>query len=305
MVGFSALVVGVDSNKSVTASYTVDDQNATSFTVPFSLLHIEPNQILFETGQLSPGQHELQVQVGDIFGNESGMAVPLYFSHFVLQDTPSSISTSVPSGTSSSPSSLTTIHKKPTDAIIGGVIGGFVLISLLLALFFFNRRRNNRRLSEMSYTNVASPFTVPSSHPNSIFLPENYTSNSQSTPSLSISPKFTQSHQRSQPSDSSCTSSSGGITPLTPLRRPQSPSPAFISPSSSSLPPAGSQANVDGTRTTVPQAGTEPLTRRPLSLRAANTRILQYEDSGVRMVSSSNDDVHWEVLELPPFYTPE
>lgn len=41
-------------------------------------------------------------------------------------------------------SSSTTIHRKPTEAIIGGVIGRLILISLHLALSF-NRRRNNRR----------------------------------------------------------------------------------------------------------------------------------------------------------------
>ena len=307
MYGIAEIVIDVGSNVFAKASYSVDDQTA-DFDVPFSIVNInEANQILFDTGQLSPGQHELKVTY---FGNQSQSS--LLFSYFVQQGVPSSTpsstptSTSVPSGTSSSsnslPSSLTTIHKKPTDAIIGGVIGGFVLISLLLALFFFNRRRNNRRLSEMSYTNVASPFTVPSSNLNSIFLPEDYTSNGQSLPSLSISSKFTQRHQRNQPSDPSSTSSGGGIPPLTPLR-PQFPSlaPAFIFPSSSPIPPAGSQTNFDGTRTIVPQAGTEPLIQQSLSLLGANTRFLQYEDSGVR-ISSSDDDV--QVLEIPPFYTP-
>ena len=298
MYGSAIQVIDVGSNIFGNASYFVDDQLA-NFDVPFAIVDNDFNLMLFDTGQLSPGEHEIKVEY---LSNPPQPA--LYFSYFVQQGLPSSTtpsntptSTSVPSGTSSSPSPLTTIHKKPTDAIIGGVIGGFVLISLLLALFFFNRRRNNRGLSEMSYTIVASPFTVPSSNPNSIFLPEDYTSNGQSLPSPFISSKFTKRHQRNQPSDPSSTSSGGGIPPLTPLR-PQFPSPV---PSSSPIPPAGSQANFDGTRTIVPQAGTEPLIQRSLSLRGANARFLQYEDSGVR-ISSSDDDV--QVLELPPFYTP-
>jgi hypothetical protein len=283
------------------ATYAIDDQDAIDFLVPLSNVSLSRNQILFETTQLYPGQHTLVVTyLGD------NTTEPLALNYFVQEDatsstkssnsTPtSSTSTSVPSGSSSnsSPSSSTSIHT--TDAIIGGVIGGLVLISLLLGLFFFNRRRNNRRLQALTVPspNVVNPFTVPSSNPTSTFLPQNYTSNGQSLPSQSImiSSKFT---QRGQPSDPS--SSSGGIPPLTPLRFSSS---AFISSSSSPLPLTRAQTNLDGTRTRVPQAATEPSMQRSPSPQGANVRFLQLEDSSIRIPPA--EDV---VVELPPFYTP-
>jgi hypothetical protein len=189
--------------------YTVDDQGPYDFVVS----SISPgtvgsfNQMLFETGQLSPGQHDLVVTY---LGSSS--SVPMGFNYFIQRDGTSSTSSSTPTSTFTSvfSSTPTGIH---TDAIIGGVIGGLVLISLLLALFFFNRRRNNRRsqaLSAMSYPpspDVVNPFTSPSSNSNSTmtFLPQNYTLNGQSLSSQSISSKF--SHRRGQPSDPAIMSS--------------------------------------------------------------------------------------------------
>ena len=197
------------------ANYTVDDQDPVSFLLPFTSFYPVQNRIYFETGQLSPGQHKLEVT---FFGNLN--TTPLVFSHFIQNASTSTssntpTSTSVPSATSSNslPSSSSTIDRK---AVIGGVIGGLVLISLLLALFF-HRKRNNRR----SQTTDVKPFTAPSSNPNYTLLPlNNNTSNSQTLPSQSISSKFT---QRGQPSDSSSIfQQQSSLT-----------SPSFISPSTS------------------------------------------------------------------------
>ena len=299
-------------NSTASATYTIDDQDPINFLVPVSSNSLSYfNQIFFDTGQLSFGQHKLVVTY---FGNTT--SAPLALNYFVQEDSdaptsttsnssPTSTSTSVPSGSSSNSSaasSSTTI--KPTAAIIGGVIGGIVLISLLLALFFFNRRRNSRKLQaleEESYISpgVLNPFTVSSPNPTSDFLPENYTSNGhigQSLPSQPISGKFTQMSQ--QPSDPASMSSSGGNTPLPPLR-PQFSLPA--SPSSSSLPLTGRQTNFDGTKTTeVSQDETEPLMHhQSLAPGGANARILLHEDSGVRIPPAEDN-----VEELPPNYTP-
>ena len=254
--------------------------------------------MLFETAQLSPGQHKLVVTY---YGNST--TVPLSLSYFVQQDSPSSTSsnntptsTSVPPG-NSSPKSL---------PIIGGVIGGLVFISLLLVLFFFTRRRNNRRsqaraLNEVLYIDIADPFTVPSSNPTSI-PPKNYTPNVQSLSSPSISSKFSQS---AQPSDPRRTSSSGGIPPLTPLAlpagQPRFSSLASIPPSSSPLLLTGSRTSLDGIRTTVPQAATEPMIQQSPSPQGANVRFVRHEDSGVRVSLANVED---DVVELPPLYTP-
>ena len=245
------------------------------------------------------------------YGNST--AQNLVLNYFIQRDAPpgragpsmssknTPTSTSVQSGSSSNSSpSPSTIHKKPsTEATTGGVIGGLVFISLLLALFFFNRRRNNRRSQALSANvpspDVVVPFSAPSSNPNPTLLPQTYTFNGQSLPSQYISSKFA---QRGQPADLTSISSSGGISPLTPLR-PQFSSTAFISPLSSPLPLSGSQTNFDGTRTRVPQAATEPLIQQSPSSGGANARFLRYEDSGIRIPSAED-----EVVELPPFYTP-
>ena len=157
--------------------------------------------------------------------------------------------------------------------------------------------------SEESYTvpysDIVNPFTVPSSNPTTTFLPQNHTSNSQSLPSLPsqfISSKFT---QRVQPSDPASASSSGGVPPLTPFQ-PQILSPAFISTSSSRLPLTGSQTNLDGTKTNAPLAATEPSMQRSPSPPGANARYVRHEDSGARIPPTED-----ELVELPPFYTPE
>lgn len=285
------------------ATYTIDDQDPINFVVPISSNNnTYYNQLLFDTGQLPFGQHKLVVTY---FGNST--TVPLALNYFVQQDASSSTSsintTSIPSGSASnsseSPSSSTTVHR---DAIIGGVIGGLVLISLLLVLLFINRRRssNNRRsqaLSEKSTTVPSpdilyvNPFTLPS-NPTSTFLSQSYTSNGQSLPSH-ISSKFT---QRGQPSDLASTSSRGGISPDSPLTllQPHFSSLAFISSSSESSPPplARLQTNVDGAKTTLPRAATEPSVQRSQS--RASARFVLHEDSGVRIPSA---------VELPPSYT--
>ena len=286
-------------NESASANYIVDEQDPINFPVPLPRNGIFTNQKLFETGQLPLGQHQLTVTY---LGNFT--TVPLIFDHFVQHIELSSTSSNTPTSTS--------------VPIIGGVIGGLVLISLLLALFFFNRRRNNRRpqaMSDMSSTvpspEVVNPFTgtFPHLNPNSTmtFLPQNNTSNGQSLLSQSIPSKF--SNQRDQPSDpAASTSSGGGIPPssLTPLR-PQFSSPAFT-PSGSSplqaLPLTVSEFQTnhdDSTRTRVPQAATEPSMQRSPSPQGANVRFLRHDDSGVRIPAELEDDV----VELPPFYTPE
>ena len=297
-------------NSTATATYTIDDQDPINFNVPVSSnSNSYYNQILFDIGQLSYGQHKLVVEY---FGNST--SAPLALNYFVQQNAPSSTTNNSPTSTTSilsssspnsSPSSSATIDRKPTEAraIIGGIIGGLVLISLLLALFFFYRRRNNRRsqaLDEKSITaDVMNPFTLSSSNSTSIFLPQNYTSNGQFLPSQSLSGRFA---QKGQPSDPASMSSSGEISPLTTLQSHFSP-PAFIppsqAPSSSRLPPTSPQSNLDGTKTRVPQAETEPLMQRSPSPRGANAGFLLHEDSGVRMPPSEDN-----VVELPPSYTP-
>ena len=329
-LGTSISWVGITSDNLGTptsSTYSIDDQTPINFTVPAAPngANYLFNQILFKTGQLSPGQHKLVVTY---LGNST--TTPLNLNYFVQEDATSSTSssnaptsTNVPSGASSSSSSSmsnvgsstanssTTIDRKPTGAIIGAAtsIGGLVLISLLLALFFFIRRRRNRRvqaLNEKSHIGasleVVDPFiALPSTHPTSAFLLANYISNGQLLHSQSIPSKFA---QRGQPSNFASTSNSGGIPPLTviPLRS-QLSLPTIIPPSLSHLDFVGSQTHfIDGTMTRSREAATDPLMQRSTSPRlgGGNARILRrHEDSGVRMPPAEED-----VTDLPPLYTP-
>ena len=247
------------------ASYTIDDQEQITFPVE-SLSNLLFNQLLFKTGQLSPGQHKLVVTY---IGNNSN-SQPLQFNYLVQQDVPSSITSSNTPTTSDTTTSTSvpwnslpvsnSLPGKPTNAIIGGVIGGIVFI-LLLALFFL-RRRNERR----SYTpNVTHPFTTSPT----TLTSQSYTSDGQSlsSPSYSISSKFTHTTQPS--------------------------------PTSPRLPFPGSQTYRGATKTISSQTTTESSIQPSPTSPGTNARFLRHEDSGVRIARAGDD-----VVELPPFYTP-
>jgi len=308
------------------ATYSVDGQTPNNFLVPAlsstdAMEHY--NQILFQTGQLSAGQHMLVVT----HQGNSGTA-PLAIDYFVLQSAPSSstssssnapthtdgtsISSSVPSiSSTSSPTTMT-----PTGAIVGGVIGGLVLLSLLLILFLFIRRRNSRRTQapgEKSYVDIpydiVDPFTAPPRHPRlSPTLPsQTYTSKAHLLTSQSVVNNF--AHGNPPPgapgtsskvtstfrsTDTPGSVSGGGIPALTTLHNHSSPS---ITSPSSRPPLPGSQANlIDGSTAEAREAETN---RRSASPRDGDARFLRHEDSGIRL-----PPVEGNVVELPPLYTP-
>jgi hypothetical protein len=305
---------------STSSTYSIDDQTPISFPIPASPdNNTHFNQILFNTEQLSPGEHTLVVTYS---GNST--SAPLSLNYFVQEganSTSSNSSSIAPTSTSvlssislSSPSSTSNVASSSTidsKPIIGGVIGGVALISIFLALFFFIRRRNNRRkaLNEKLYIDpsleVVDPFLpLPSTHTTSTFpSSQNLASNGQSLPSQSN--RFAEG---GQPFDTDMISQSdtpsslsAGLPPLTPLRRQFSP-PALITPSTSRLHLVGSQTNLlDGKAR---EAATEPLMQQSsprlggTNHDVASSRVLRHEDSGVRMPPPGGD------VELPPFYTP-
>lgn len=266
--------------KSSSATYSVDGQSPINFVVPglsspnaSQLFH----QVLFTTGQLSAGQHQLVVTHQ---GNVS--AAPLALDYFVLQTGPlpsgSSSTGSTPTSSSSSTSSTT---KK---AIIGGVVGGTILLLLLLSiLFLFIRRRKNKNRGKPDDSHdIVDAFTAPTLTLAPQLIDTKFKTTDRPTAASNVIPRL-------PPTDT------GPSMPALPaLRHPNSSLPVIISP-----PSPQPLTNVpDGTTTRGPEAETAYLTKPSAVPPRGDGRFLRHEDSGIRMPAADDEPV-----ELPPFYT--
>jgi hypothetical protein len=153
----------VPNNFSLTPSsgiYSIDGRTPISFFVPaFSGANASApslyNQVLFNTGTLSPGKHKLIVT----YQGNSGTA-PLALDGFIVQNatSPSTTSSSVPSTTGSS-SNLPGSKKSPLVGITitVGVVGGAIVLVLLL--FIYIRRRRAQKLVKNSiFADEVDPF---------------------------------------------------------------------------------------------------------------------------------------------------
>ena len=254
------------------------------------------NKIFFQTPQLSPGAHQLEV----IHDGNSGVT-PLTIDYFVVQNatipTPSSSSsasqssTSDPSNASKSafPAGSTTSNSKkiPIGAIVGGVIGGIVLIIVIILLFLIYRHRERKRKEKQMYGQVdlnmapIEPFTDPPSmaassrtqphHPRFTPMAASPVTSSQ-TPSSSHNPS-------SEPSLSYVPSTaSGGVSTSTPTN------------SSSNLLMSSKERSAQGSIST----------RDEIPSSAGPSRVLRHEDSGLRLPPQEEEPL----VELPPLYTP-
>ena len=242
------------------ATYTIDGQPPITFVVPAltsTALASLFNQILFQTGNLSTGNHKLVVTYQ---GNSE--TAPLAINYFLVQDAPSPSTSStsggttttgttttgtatsfssVPTGTSynSTSSQGSTSKKSPIAAIVGGVSGGLILLLLFMFLILRRKHRKAQRLSDADASHeIVQPFTLPPSH-----------STSQIAGSKSVS-----------------------VLAPTPLRNRLPASPA-----------------------TIPEAEAARLESGPPEPRG-DARFLRYEDSGVRIAPVEEDIVAFPPL---------
>ncbi|KAF9478478.1 hypothetical protein BDN70DRAFT_43106 [Pholiota conissans] len=163
-------------NPNANATYSIDDQKPVAFD--FSPSNDTSPRILFETPQLTSGQHKLTVVYQTFSVNSTERPIPLSLSGLIVQNaTAPSAPTSPtlpPSSTSqaASPesvvptgSSTNTSNGRKFTPIAGGVIGGLVsfaaLLLILAAFIFYRRRRRNKKAKEAMTMLRASASLMP------------------------------------------------------------------------------------------------------------------------------------------------
>lgn len=309
------------------------------------------NQVLFQTGQLSTGQHTLVVTYQ---GNSE--TAPLVLNYLVIQNAgststssnggiftqstssspsgstanpatnanntastsapPSSyiatgvatgvsgvtsiISSGIPSLNGSSSSSSTSYLSSSTStkprlgAILGGALGGFILFLLLIIILLFKRRPNNQGAHILTDTSPPhTPRRVTNSRMVSPFRATpttNHTLDDQSFTTRSFTSKFSQGRRVT---DDLITSSIMRSTSPTDAPSPVSQSSAVAISSSSDVPLAVLPASGSGATTKA------EMVQRSATLQGGYSRVLRYEDSGIRMPPGEEN-----LLELPPSYSP-
>ena len=161
-LGISLLWLGfAPSNSSfapASAIYSLDGQSSIPFIVPgVSAADLDAslyNQVFFQTGTLSRGQHELIVT----YQGNNGTA-PLALDAFIVQNATSSTATSALTsapGTSSSDSwgipsnSTSNLGLNPTIVgIIAGVVSVVLVLALFLLLYIVRCRRKAQKLKRL------------------------------------------------------------------------------------------------------------------------------------------------------------
>ncbi|KDR71369.1 hypothetical protein GALMADRAFT_102720 [Galerina marginata CBS 339.88] len=149
------------------ADFSIDAAAPISVTLPTASGAVSIfNQLIFQTDQLSPGKHHIEVK-------HYLSTTPLSLQFFIIQNVtipgtsssgtstvgppPSSSSNSTSSGippgqpTTSSQTNSIPKTNSSTGAVVGGVVAGIIAIAGLLFLLFFLRRRKRRRRTVQPY----------------------------------------------------------------------------------------------------------------------------------------------------------
>ena len=318
--------------------YTIDGQS-NSFSIdglPVNSTLSQFNLEFFDTGQLSPTPHTLEVLYG---GNSS--TAPLILDYLIIQNgTSSSTTTSTPSFPASTrPAPATSTNPEgqgSVGAIVGGLIGGLAL--LVFAFFLLRRRQERQNVSTIDPT--PTPFDYTPLHPLSA-------KSNLSSPGFSYSP-YSQVPQTAQLGShvtdglarngevSSVALAMPSVTdtelpyptnlravhsqrtalnlanpPISPTQT--SPSDSMLSPSAQLLPPSlphilvvEREAGVLATLKQRVLATLRPRRRRNQSddIYLLNENIVLHADSGIRLGFSMNT-TNTSAVEVPPLYSPD
>ena len=337
-VGISLTWLGYYDNSqallSTTATYSIDGQTPTTFSLRGGATGQLLNQIMFQTPQLSSGSHKL-----DIVYQGNSQSTPLTLNVLIVQNgdsssnsalsssfmTPAaSAATTLPSGfsyTTDSTGGVFATRVASTESnpahnssnlgpIIGGVIGGLAV--LLLAVFgcLFLRRRRAKYADEIAEPMVVEPFNQ--SPPMATLSP---TGTGKSPSSSGASHIFVQHQQTGQvggghgspsnlhPGSIPSFGHSGGSSSRTTASHMRGLSSSIdVSSAESSM--VQTRSNLEAPGIIRPQKGLQ--LQPPLPVPASNdnafiqpTRVIHEEDSGIRLPHQYENRV--EVL--PPRYT--
>ncbi|KDR76180.1 hypothetical protein GALMADRAFT_139913 [Galerina marginata CBS 339.88] len=146
--------------------YSIDGAvPAIPFALPSPSDVAQPNQLIFQTGKLSPGKHHIEVT------HDGGkQATPLFLQYLVIQN--ATLADSSPNnGTGVSSHASSPVSRFPTGAVVGGIISGIMVVAgiIFLLLHQQRRRRESQRRSILPYgtPDLTPPF--PGVKPFNIF----------------------------------------------------------------------------------------------------------------------------------------
>ncbi|KAF9559301.1 hypothetical protein CPC08DRAFT_637960 [Agrocybe pediades] len=303
---------------SSSATYAIDGGTPTSFF----LSGLQPtemaqyNKIFFQTPQLSPSQHRLEV----VYDGNSGVT-PLTIDYFVVQNStvPSTSTSSSATSQASNPNTsasnavVTVVpvnsKKTPVGAIAGGVVGGILLVAIIAVLLLMFRRRQKKLREKAAYDEVdlaagpIEPFTDPPSLGASYHTGTTTTQNRQ--------PKFAPVRMPNAETimvqqHSSGPSSSSLVSGPSSSYMPSSTGTASRTGMGSASTPSNSSSNLlmsSKEREAQGLAGASTARNEVVPPNAASGsagRVLRHEDSGIRLPPQEEEPL----VELPPLYTP-
>ncbi|KAF8912164.1 hypothetical protein CPB84DRAFT_1841851 [Gymnopilus junonius] len=278
-----------------TATYTINGQAPVSFNLNGSAAQatgIQYNQIFFQTHQLSPGNHSIQV----VYQGNSTF-VPLSLNSIVVQH--SSINTHVYSaiGVRQPTSTPASDHSINTGAVIGGALGGLaLLVALGMAFLFWHLRRKHSKDGKHKYLVVDPGDPTPMATASESGVPASLHFNG----GIPSSARLTLANQTS----STPTSYNGRLSVAKPVDRTASQSSAAHTTSGPNNSKA-LEAQHDAVNSFTP-IRLDPPNRRSRSSNAtsgdfSHATVVRDEDSGFRFWQTPEGG---QVQVLPPGYTP-
>ena len=146
---FGTLTVPTVSGAVVQSTYALDSNGTTPFSsasVPSALIQEVDNQLFFDSGTLSDGDHVLVINVTNA---SSGAPYLLDYIKYTATTPPTTSSSSTSASTTGSATASAAAgptRKSNVGPIVGGVVGGIGgLLLVLLGIFLYYRYFRHRR----------------------------------------------------------------------------------------------------------------------------------------------------------------